>query len=181
MLSAAGTVDLEMRSGFTATAETDLTKSEKVAITNTSYQFVELGEISIPPFGWKDPWQFANSLRDFAIHIYAAQISGTPDLHLDCLVLIPSEHLFSASNFTIDGNGSVALYTDIEEGYIAAEINAVVHSNKIDASIDYHLRNLRIPIEGCEVVLAGDTTTPDPDDTFALAVKYIPRHRMFQD
>lgn len=178
MLSSAGTVDLQMRTGYTGTAQADLTKAETIPITNTSYEFVELGEISIPPFGYKFQSLTLDLMRYYAIHIYAERISGTPSLYLDCLVLIPSEIMFTMEDVALAYLDSAELLID-RDGRMAVLPNNA--ADEMDIGVEYTTRDMYMPLEGGIVVVAADTTTPDPDDDITIYANYYPRHRVFQD
>jgi hypothetical protein len=64
-------------------------------VTNNLYKLVELGNVQIPPTGLKIFDDFGTDTIDTWLYIYAQRISGTGNLWLDCIVLIPSEHMLT--------------------------------------------------------------------------------------
>lgn len=58
----------------------------RVQISSTDWRLYQLGEVTIPPVRGKT---LPDSLARYSLRVEAERTSGSNDLHLDCLVLIP--------------------------------------------------------------------------------------------
>lgn len=84
-LNAAGTVDVRLADGlYSAPA---MAVRDRVSVSGTSWQLYELGTVQIPSPGRQIAGVWA--IDSYALAVDAERITGTPQLHLDCLVMIP--------------------------------------------------------------------------------------------
>lgn len=179
-LTAAGTVGIQMKTGYTSNA-TYVARPEKY-ITNTAYQFIELGEISLPPFAYRDVLQATVILKNFEIQLHAERVAGTPQLRLDCLVLIPTAHFLKAAGASINFSGTASrltVYTH-EDGE-KASINWST-ADEPDAAVVAELRNWQVPIEGGVAVVAAERAAGSTHtDVIYFEIDYYVRHRTYQE
>lgn len=141
-LSAAGTVDVRLSSGLSNSPA--LAALDRVSIEGTSWQFYEMGTVQIPSPGRQISGLW--SINQYALAIDAERISGTPQLHLDCFVLIPTtEGWFSADmgpNLTGDGvsNGNTLYVVDRADGqkysiYLSAGVPFSVSAPRVTGGL----------------------------------------------
>lgn len=186
-LSAAGTVGVQMRTGFVDNAP--FAPHEEKYVTSTAWRYVELGEISIPPFSVRSD-SGALHIQSFEIGILAERLSGTPSIFLDCLILIPSEHIATATGSDVyfdatpdpDESG-IANYYSYEDGETSAVgLFSVGAAVSVNVTLDYTFRNWEIPIDGGLFVMAGEQEAlQDLDDVVSASMYYYPRHRVHRE
>jgi len=85
-LSASGQVNVRLRSGITSSAA--LAALARVPVASTSWNLYELGTVGLPSPGRAT--NGADPLALFCLGIDAEQVSGSPSLHMDSLILIPA-------------------------------------------------------------------------------------------
>jgi len=94
--------------------ETFLTE-DTYANLGTSYFLYELGTVTIPIEGYRDGWSgSATHLASWGFSLFAERVSGSGSIFFDCLILIPTDHLFKAKFSTFVANGSVSVFTSPE-------------------------------------------------------------------
>lgn len=86
-LSAAGTVRVRLRDGLYSSSGQRV--QSRAVITSTSWKFYELGTTQLPPAGRL--FEGSDSLDNVSIGVDAELVSGSCNLEMDCLVLIPIE------------------------------------------------------------------------------------------
>lgn len=172
-LTAAGTVGVQMRSGYS-----DQIVHEEIYISNTDFFLRELGEIEIPPAS--DPaMSYWNWLRAFTISIYAERLSGTPSLDVDFLFLVPTEHFLHVENSVIKFDNAIKRYDDIYTiandtlfavGYTAGTPDMVNDALTI-TPLDWY-----IPQEGGALVMIGQgSTVHDLGESYTVELNHYPR------
>jgi len=95
------TVALQLRHGFYDGDDDSFLQAEPVYIENTNWRLRELGEVSIPPSGWRAANANPAVIDNVTIQVWAELIEGSGNLDLDCLVLIPANHYVSFDSAAI--------------------------------------------------------------------------------
>lgn len=149
----AGTVGVQLRYGNAATYAPKVPLDE-VYLTNTNWELVELGEVQIPSL---------NRIRDSinldqeSLLLYAEQVAGSATaLDLDCLILIPSEHMVRVDRaflyYSAGVNRDIAIVTypdDEAQAYQYSELN-------IGYELEAGFTDFYLPVGGGVLVIAGD-------------------------
>jgi hypothetical protein len=172
-LDAAGTVGVQMRSGYS-----DQIIHEELYVESTLWYLYELGEIEIPPAS--DPaMYYRNWLRSFMVSVYAERLSGTPNLEVDLLCLIPTEHFLHVSGSIIsydptnnkrDGIFTMANDTMFAIGYTKAAPDVV------NDALSLIPLNWYIPQEGGALVMIGQgPILHNLGETYEVQLEYYPR------
>lgn len=171
-----GTVAMQMRTGYAQSQ--NLTPHKTVYISNTSAELIELGEITIPPFGYRSDVQGTNAVRQFMLQLWAERISGSGSLDLDCFILIPSEHMFYADGaelLAISGH-AVNFYTFEDEQRVA------IHyiSDYPQANLEYAPTDWVYPKDGGVLVVAAQRDGAQViTDTLDVEYTMYPRWRTY--
>ena len=163
----AGTIGVQMRAGYAV-----LQNHDEVYVENTSYMLHCLGEIAIPPWTDKAVTE-ANYCELYIIELWAERVSGAGTLDLDCVILMPSEHLLYYGN----GNGvngeDVRLYTLPDDQYLGYEEYA--------RALSVATSDWRLPPEGGMLVFAGQGSTAHVlANTMSVTMTVYPRWLSFR-
>jgi hypothetical protein len=120
----------------------------------TSWKLVELGQVQLPPTGYRGTGPTIGSgLGDYALKLYAERISISGLLYFDCLILIPAEHLCVINGTSVGlSGGEAAAYVNPLEGDQYA-IGA--QSNDILGNIEYSFTDWQFPRKGGLLVVAA--------------------------
>lgn len=147
----------------------------------TDYHIIELGEVELPPGELRNI--VASDILTAAFKIYAERLSGSASLHLDRLILIPSEHSVKIENAYVPFGSTDAarLYTfanDETAGY-NLEAGTIIGTADVDPN------NFYLPVGETNGALLGicavrQNNISDKDDTATVAVNYFPRWRSYR-
>jgi len=115
-----GEWQVQLKFGYRAMADDDFVENDIVDITNTSWDYYDMGQRSIPlrdvraPIHPFSPIGTADVERGYTVQVWARRTSGTGNLYLDCLCPIPmDEGYFIASGFDADqATGDLLIYTE---------------------------------------------------------------------
>ena len=148
-LSGAETVRVHVDWGYKY--GTVFNRGPDVYVTNTDWMFLEMGEVSIPPFPRMDDLAIS---RYFEFQVYVQRMGAAITLSLDCLVLIPSKHFFKITNALLEDDAASHLYAyQNEDGTVFGyNINA---AGVVSMSVQYAPNNFTYPVEGGILVLAA--------------------------
>jgi hypothetical protein len=177
MSSGATDVIVEMRTGYPDNT-TFAPHGEHVLDGTTAWRLEPLGEIQIPSFPLRENVGDVDAVaRNFTIQIHAIRTAGA-NLHLDALILIPSEHFVSIENATVEYDGAAAkvflFITEYGEEIAYQEATDGLLKTNLVSSFN----NWRLPVEGGLLVVAGERASSSViTDTISYAVNYYPRHR----
>ncbi len=168
----AGTWDVQMRWGNGNMPAADFVKGPLIEVSNTSWDFYELGEHPIPNRNLHAlPLSvLADTFDDdYALQIYASRTSGAGTLDLDCVVLIPlDEGYLILKDFILLAGATpgVIIGTSPED-----EINAVqvITTQGEIPTIDDHGFTLP-PGDGRMIILYARDTTSNITDTITVNV-----------
>lgn len=147
------------------------------SIDNTGWLLVELGEIMIPPNQYRSTASYLVGVSAFTIALEAERLSGSGNLILDSLCLVPSEHLF-----TIDmGDPS---YNPKGVGYVledGSQLARVINASLPTIDPPFSMTNWHLPTDPGVAILQAQTATAhsltaNGDASFG----YVPRWRMFR-
>lgn len=122
-------------------------------IEHTNYRLVEMGEIEIPPGGFrKGMADVVGSLQNLRLNIEAERISGSAALYSDCFILIPAEH-----------------YCHLDKAAAGAILWVLTHEDDTQEAYTYdsalvsypekHFSNWFYPKDGGLLVLAAERAT----------------------
>lgn len=175
-LSSAGSCLIKMYHGLSN--QVGFVPSEAVFMDNTGWELIELGHIQIPPDGYRDQLSNRTALEDFTISIHAEQLSGSGNLNLDALCLIPSDHIVSVDQI---GANPFGLYIETFEDDTAI---ARVISSSVPVDIpELAISAWHLPRDPGIMVIAGQRETSHvlTDDITSLNLQWYPRHRLYRD
>jgi len=151
-LSGSGVVRMRLADGIYNGYEMSGRVQSRVPITSTTWQLYELGSVKIPTPG-KITYSGAGQMRSYAMGIDAERVSGSCNLEMDCIVLIPNGEGF----FYTDG-GTV-MYTGDNWMYLFDQPDntkdSIAFSNGIVCNIGAPVINSGLPIGNGILVLAG--------------------------
>ncbi|HNB50412.1 MAG TPA: hypothetical protein PK530_00635 [Anaerolineales bacterium] len=152
----AGTVALQMRSGFSGGE--NFAPHKMCFLSNTTYELIELGEVQFPPMGYRSLLQNDEMLEQMQLQFWAERISGAGNLDVDCLVLMPSEHMFYVSGdrvqYYVDGNETQLLTFENDE-HLAVNMQGIFSGLVPYANLDYAPTRWEYPVGGGLLVFAG--------------------------
>lgn len=173
-----GVVALQMRSGF-ASSE-NFTPHKTVYVSNTTDQLLELGEVAVPPFGYRQQFQGNDAVKQFQLQFWAERVSGTGSLDMDCLVLIPAEHSFFVSGASLshsvgDVNQVIFLTFEDDRKTVLQYTNDIPQSN-----LEFGHTNWAYPNGGGIMVIAAERNGSQViGDVVDLEITRYPRWRTY--
>ena len=175
-LDATGECTARMYSGYGST----LAPAEYKPITWTNYKLLSLGEITIPPSGnFADTWTDTAFYPTFKVAVYAERNSGTPNLIMDCLVLIPTDHYTTNVGSAIGAGGYTNHYVFEDGTHGGLSIDS---SDNPNAGLEIGMSGWELPISGGLLVVAAEESTAQiRADTVNLFMSANHRHRTFND
>lgn len=89
---------------------------QDVFVDSTQWRLYEMGVIQIPPENYRSARRFKRpEFYQLNIGLAAERITGSNDLLVDYLTLIPQEHSISISNAELFGTGDMNVITDEED------------------------------------------------------------------
>ena len=179
------TTGIEMRYGM-GNDETFVANERVYHSENSSsiWRLIPLGEIKVPPEGWKySTANLTSSIRQFEIQIWAERLEGSGSLSFDAFVMIPSEHMVTLDKcYTAagtDNNRSFEIYTlEDDEHYCRIEESNIPACLPEVSYTDWYM-----PISPGVMVIAGeqDTGGSVTTDTIDLSMWHYSRFRHFAD
>lgn len=145
-------------------------QGDPVYIDNTAWALVELGEIRIPTEQYRNGTSATYiDPGHFKIRLMAERLSGSNSLDLDCLILIPSEHMVKVRNATATKFRILTVENDTR--VVQTETQAGLTGSAEWSVIDWYL-----PIDPGFLVVAGQRSTGHVlTDTVNLWLYYHPR------
>ncbi len=162
--TSASAVAIEMRYGY---VEDTLAIQDAVIVTTggsgmSTYGVVELGMVQFPA---GSPRGLAATMDDLTIDIYAERITGSTQLHLAELILIPSDHLIRVTGAAATTN----IYTHEDEEVVAFGVVAGLTTGTVRPEPE----NWRLPYQADSVLVivgAISSTNLSEADTVNLAL-----------
>lgn len=165
---------------FGSTNDEGLPKLEEVFFDNTAWQLIELGEITIPPKGhrYQTDAETGANLDKLEVRVWAERLSGAGSLDLDCLYLVPSEHLFySRTDASILATAETIMFVLPDD----SDLHLIESGTKTIARTDYSLQNWQMPLDlGLAVVVGQEENGHDLTETYDLDLDWIPRWVMYR-
>lgn len=154
--------------------------------TPTTWKFFELGEIRIPTTGNRlDFASDGNLIKYYGLSIYAERLSASGYLDVDCIVLLPTDHMIACKGADLSyasGNPTGTLEFMTGEDGFKSIINRQYTLGSLDdinnAITDPEFRDWDYPIEGGIVVVCGRDAAVG--DTLDSTIKTYPRWRGFR-
>lgn len=182
-LSAAGTCGIEMRTGYATANLTNYRACNPQYVTGTGGWYLqEMGTVTIPAEGgWYG--QDADYAKYFTIEFAAEQVSGTPNLYLDCLILVPTKHFAKIDNCYVEGGVATdyaELWTHEDDSKTAISYSSskpIIDVSKEDCDTWY------LPRQGSVLVAVGARQNKAHTfaDTVTLVLDYFPRYRSYRE
>jgi hypothetical protein len=171
----AGEVGIQLKHGL---KDGSFIPAEEVYIDHTSYQLIPLGTIQIPPLPRYNVTNYSNRLCE--LQVWAEQVSGAGSLYLDCLVLIPADHLMYFDGADISASGDTArIVTNERDHTWAWGIGG--GGGYLNNSIEYHLTDWYLPRGDSVGIFAGERSTSHViTDACNLQLYYYPRWRLYR-
>jgi hypothetical protein len=167
-MSTTGTARVRMASGFPGYEK----YSSRQVISGTSWQLYELGEIQIPSIKIPDNYY---SLRRYHISLEAELISGSPDLHLDCLILIPSfEGMIKVSSTSVGASNSIVISQNADGSIVTYA--ATNTGEEIIALAVHSEKRWGLPTDDTDVIMVAAANS-NVINTISSNYAYIPRWR----
>ena len=145
----------------------------------TDYYLYELGNVYIPPIPDRGGKITDDSMFDtFFMRTLAARTSASGTLTMDCIYLIPSDHLVKCKRTAIGVNGGTTSFYTSEIG----ETYAIGHNSSNQMiTMEYDFHNWEYPVGGGLFVIAGQDETDHQLSVNAGAdITLFPRWRTFR-
>lgn len=168
--------EVQVRYGFSGATHAALEPAIVSRATGSSaYKVVELGTVQFPPSNDRG---LITDLSECEISIYAGGISGTGNLYLGELILIPTEHLIRVEGASIGpstGDFETTIYT-----HPNGEVYGYGYDIVPNATVRVSPENWVLPFEPCGLYLAaaqGDNLTLT--DTIEVTLTLHRRYRNY--
>lgn len=159
-LSGAGQVNVRLVDGLQA-SPTFATR-DRVAVTGTAYALYEMGTVRLPTPGRSI--NSASQIQGYALGLDAEQVTGTPTLSVDCLILIPVDEGWMA--VSIDGSGGQGVL------YFGGDQRPLYATNRAEGSSDSSWYAGGIPqVVGVPRVSGGLPVTNGTSNILVLAAQ----------
>jgi hypothetical protein len=178
-VSSGTTVGVQLRTGYINTSDLFI-GNENYSVTNTGYQLVDLGEVSVPSFATKSTLLgVISDISEFEFRVYAEVITangGTDTISLDAIVLVPSERMVYAEGLTLNPTFTDRLYVFVNED---GSIEVIETANTDGQIVSQPLRDVRgweYPVNGGVIVVVGQrSATHELTDQVDTVLKVYPR------
>lgn len=183
-----GDVDIEVRFGYTSSNQLS-SIGDPYKVTNTDWKLISLGKVTFPPGRALADVNSIWRMRNLGFEIYAQRISGAPTLHLDAIILVPSEHaLFikdcsiCRSSYTIDAAETEYAYADLDIRVTELEemepFADAADFLGINTSIELVHIAWEIPhMPGVFVCFAERADSHEIADDYVATMLYVPRYK----
>lgn len=138
---------------------------------STNWNLVDLGQITIPPGDYRGmisqnpltPPALDEAVGRFKVEIWAELTSGSGNLHLDALYLVPDMHLLVLEGAQLKGDVDTVTVRQFEDDLVLAISNYTsdpyaLGESWIDTSIDHEAKAWGVPPEGGMLVFVGQST-----------------------
>ena len=169
---------VRLQDGPEGAADATWRTQDRVSIDSTNWFIHELGTVRLPP----QRWRVAECLQKYAMRVQAELVSGTGDLHLDALSLIP--YAEGAIHLYINGTGVQYSGGDLDPAKVRTYPNEDVEGWWYDASvpaasIDVQALNWGLPVGdwGYTVATAQRADSHTLTDDVDMYLYLFPRWR----
>lgn len=167
VVGASGVAGIQMRYGYGGNMA-----AEEVYVDNLAWKLVPLGNISIPPWEGYDYNEFY--MYSYQIDIWAEELV-TCDLDMDCLVMIPNEHMVYLDgadiyNDVLDGTANIRTHEDDREDGANTAVTVINDALEL-VPTDWYIP----PGNGTVIVAAQLAGIHNLTDTVTPYITYIPR------
>lgn len=182
----AGTIGIRLAWGYSGTPDAQRHYNEELYITNTSWMLVDLGHISIPPWGSK-VYALSDNTEEFCLSIYAERVDGAGTLGLDLIILIPDQHMFHASGCSVEISGGnikqISLLTVANDELIAIGFDDGPAYDVEVATNEWYLPAGSGTVLGDSImVIAGQRdSSHELNDDVDFQISYIPRWATYRE
>ena len=174
-------VGIQLATGFgsSASAVDVITNAEVIVTSTTSWHLTELGEVSVPPARYQGTY----TLENVFLRIYAERLTAGTTWDMDCILLIPMDHYFSA-DVTLDYSTG-----NIDKIYIYTIENGDVYTQQLQVSTSKLVNQPRAttinwvyPIGGGTFCFAFDNVSGSQlTETLDFNLNYYSRHRVHHE
>jgi hypothetical protein len=153
-VNGASTYQVRLRFGYSGMDDADHVYGPiPDAITNASYDFIEMGQCSIPLRNWQAATadMTATLEQDFQVEIWAKRTVGAGTLDVDCLVRIPVDQGYLMVRDAAIGNGEYLVFSETPNG-----ATQCIHfdGTKLTEFLDYDAWNFRLPVGDGRMIFA---------------------------
>ena len=192
----AGTSGIQLRYGAESAPDTTFVQNEMVYVENTSWMLVPLGKLSVPAvkprntFGTSYAGNEHNAMCSATeLQIWAEQVDGTGTyLDFDCLILIPSDHMISASDVHISYD-VIGMVGDDAWAYVITHpddtltsVSEVPSSHIIGPAGTFESVDWYAPVGGGTLVFAGQRAASSVStDAVAHYIRLVPRYQSYSE
>lgn len=168
--------EVQLRYGYSGGSQAALEPQIVSRATgSTTYQVVEMGTVQFPPSNDRG---LVTNFDECAMSIYAGGISGTGNLHLGELILIPTEHLIRVDGASIGpstGNFETTIYT-----HPSGEVYGYGYDIVPNTTVKVDAENWLCPYEPCALYLAAaQGSALVLSDTIAVSMVIHRRYRNY--
>lgn len=185
MSGTAGDADIALKFGYTGSNYLpNVGRPQKV--TNSDWMIIPVGEIDVTPgrnLGDESSiWRMAN----LGFEIWAQKISGTVNLWIDSILLIPSKHFFKVKGCEIcRSSWEIAseefMYADLDARISVYDEPVIISDSSdflgINSGIEQSVANWNMPDSNClAVAFAQQSSIHDITDQFNVTLKYYARY-----
>ena len=187
-LSAAGDVDVEGAHGYAGDTTFTPMGSGPQSLTSTSWQLIDLGQCVLPPGRTLSDVENAWKMSNLSFEIFAQRVTGTPNLYMDALLLVPAGHQLPVngcaicrSSYTIDSGESEYAYADLDARMMEDDLPEIVaysaNFTGINTGFTATPRGWEMPNEDSILVcFAQRAASHQIADDYVVTLKYVPRY-----
>ena len=170
------TVNLRMNRGYGPVGSVGA-YSQDVPVSNSSYKLVPIGEIQVPPLGYRSGMGTATIVQHLWMQIGAERSGGSGALYSDAIILIPSDHLLYMNGALLDAASEYVQFFTFEDGKQAGlQFNTAYGSMFEQAVADWVMpTGASADFGGSIVVAAQDASSHDLTATLNMTVTVYTR------
>lgn len=151
-------------------------KGEIQYLTNTSWELVPMGEISIPSGNFRQVMRDSVNLDEFALFVEAERVSGAGMLDCDIFIFMPSDHYVTWDKAAIDFPAEHGKIYTHEDGAVRGVVQSI-SSPKISRIPTPGSVEWQYPKEGAILVFAaqedGNHTLSSADITLSILKRWL--------
>jgi hypothetical protein len=182
-VTAGAVAGLQLRAGYAN--NTSSAPCEEVYVTNSDWRLIPLGEVTIPPLGYRSAVADVDYVGQAQLQFYAELVTGTPGvdrLELDALCLVPSEHLAVCEGAEVQ---NVALDPRPASWHVLEDDTtlAVAMRNGVPAlNIEHAETDLYLPLGRGPIVVAVERATQHLlTEVIDFSISYHPRWLSYRE
>ncbi len=146
------TWEVKIKHGFSGMANADFAEQPSFTVERTSWDLYEAGYLTVPPPG--EQFRISGATADdWEVQIWARRTTGSGDLDLDCLVLIPVDEGFLYVD-GMDVNLGTTTSMRFSDRATDETVAIVETGGSIKAMCPFVAHNFRAPVGGGRIIVA---------------------------